>query len=86
MPAQDDGGRSFNFNDNGPYTVFARVFDKDDGYRDYSATVIVNNVAPTANWSIRARLPRAALLRSASIPRAIFRQKIRRPASGMLLP
>ena len=34
--------------DDGPATVTVkgRIFDKDDGYRDYTATVTVNNVAP----------------------------------------
>jgi hypothetical protein len=35
------------FADNGSYTVMGRIFDKDNGYTDYSATVVVNNVAPT---------------------------------------
>ena len=38
------------FADNGSYTVKGRIFDKDEGYTDYSATVVVNNVAPTATW------------------------------------
>lgn len=38
----------FTFDDNGSYTVYGRIFDKDGGYTDYSTTVIVNNVPPTA--------------------------------------
>jgi hypothetical protein len=38
----------FTFDDNGSYTVFGRVFDKDNGFTDYQTTVVVNNVAPTA--------------------------------------
>ena len=34
--------------DNGTYTVRARIIDKDDGFTEYTTTVIVNNVAPTA--------------------------------------
>jgi len=34
------------FADDGSYTVSARIFDKDDGYTDYSSTVVVRNVAP----------------------------------------
>ena len=35
--------------DNGPdRTVRSRIFDKDGGFMTYSATVVVNNVAPTA--------------------------------------
>ena len=36
------------FDDNGSFTVYGRIFDKDDGYSTYSTTVVVNNVAPTA--------------------------------------
>ena len=39
------------FADNGSYTVKGRIFDKDNGYTDYSATVVVNNVAPTATFT-----------------------------------
>ena len=35
------------FADNGSYTVKGRIFDRDDGSTAYSATVVVNNVAPT---------------------------------------
>ena len=34
------------FNDNGSFTVFGRIFDKDDGYTQYSTVVTVDNVAP----------------------------------------
>ena len=37
----------YTFSDNGTYTVFARVFDKDEGFTDYQTTVTVDNVAPT---------------------------------------
>ena len=51
------------FHDDGAYPVSARIFDKDDGYTDYSTTVHVNNVAPTITdvTSVRhdgRRLPR----------------------------
>ncbi len=39
---------AFSFADNGTYTVYGRVFDKDGGTNTYSTTVVVNNVAPTA--------------------------------------
>ncbi|HVX64411.1 MAG TPA: Ig-like domain-containing protein [Pirellulales bacterium] len=42
---------SFAFGDNGSYTAFGRIFDKDGGYTDYTTTVTVNNVAPTATLS-----------------------------------
>jgi Ca2+-binding RTX toxin-like protein len=42
---------NFTFADNGSYTVFGRVFDKDGGSADYSTTVVVNNVAPTGSMS-----------------------------------
>jgi hypothetical protein len=41
----------FNFADNGTYMVWGRIFDKDGGYTDYQTTVVVNNVAPTADLS-----------------------------------
>ena len=37
------------FADNGSYPVKGRIFDKDGGYTDYSATVVVNNVSPTVS-------------------------------------
>lgn len=37
---------SFTFADNGTYTVYGRVFDKDGGYTDYETVVTVDNVAP----------------------------------------
>ena len=37
------------FPDNGTFTVFGRVFDKDGGSNTYSTTITVNNVAPTVN-------------------------------------
>ena len=39
------------FGDNGSYTVKARIFDKDDGFTTYQATVVVLNVAPIAVFS-----------------------------------
>src|SRR5207237_9189664 len=35
------------FDDNGTYTVKARIFDKDNGYTTYSTDVVVNNVPPS---------------------------------------
>ncbi len=37
----------FTFADNGTYTVYGRVFDKDNGHTDYHTTVTVNNLAPS---------------------------------------
>jgi hypothetical protein len=37
---------SFTFADNGSYTVYGRISDKDNGYSDYQTTVAVTNVAP----------------------------------------
>jgi hypothetical protein len=42
---------SFTFADNGSYTVYGRVFDKDGGSTDYTTVVTVNDVAPTASLS-----------------------------------
>src|SRR5205823_4629599 len=39
---------NFTYADNGAYTVYGRIFDKDNGFTDYSTTVTVTNVAPTA--------------------------------------
>jgi hypothetical protein len=35
------------FHDDGAFPVTGRIFDKDDGYTEYTTTVHVNNVAPT---------------------------------------
>lgn len=42
---------SCSFDDNGAYVVTARIIDQDGGYTDYSTTVTVNDVAPTAAFS-----------------------------------
>jgi large repetitive protein len=34
------------FGDNGSYTVKARIIDKDNGFSEYTTTVVVNNAAP----------------------------------------
>src|SRR5439155_11031161 len=39
------------FDDNGTYTVRARIIDKDNGATAYTTDVVVNNVAPTATLS-----------------------------------
>src|SRR5205823_4738388 len=36
----------FTFNDNGSYTVYGRIFDKDGGASTSTTTVVVNNVPP----------------------------------------
>ncbi|HVT90374.1 MAG TPA: fibronectin type III domain-containing protein [Tepidisphaeraceae bacterium] len=46
--ADTDGSHNFTFDDNGTYTVWGRVLDKDGGYNDYSTEVVVVNVAPYA--------------------------------------
>ncbi|MFI5378839.1 MAG: hypothetical protein ACHRHE_06060 [Tepidisphaerales bacterium] len=50
--ADANQGSQFTFPDNGYYTVYGRIFDKDNGYSDYSTCVTVNNVAPTASISV----------------------------------
>ena len=40
--------QNFTFADNGLYTVYGRIFDKDGGYSDYATTVTVNIGAPAA--------------------------------------
>jgi hypothetical protein len=42
---------SCSFSDNGSYTVTGRIFDKDDGFTEYTTTVHVRNAAPTADIS-----------------------------------
>jgi len=39
------------FDDNGTYTVAGRIADKDGGSTDYTTSVVLNNVAPTATLS-----------------------------------
>src|SRR5205807_1962625 len=34
--------------DNGSYTVYGRIFDRDGGSTDYATTLVVNNAAPSA--------------------------------------
>jgi hypothetical protein len=52
---------SFTFNDNGSFTVFGRVFNPDNSFTDYTTTVTVTNVAPTAtlgnNGPVNANAP-----------------------------
>src|SRR5207244_3474099 len=43
---------SFTLDDGpGDYAVYGRIMDKDGGFTDYTATVHVNDVAPTAVFS-----------------------------------
>jgi hypothetical protein len=42
--AADPATRQFTFGDDGTYTVFGRIFDKDNGYTDYQTTVTVTPV------------------------------------------
>ena len=47
--ATDGTSKQFTFDDGpGDYVVYGRIFDKDGGFTEYSTTVHVNNVAPTA--------------------------------------
>lgn len=39
------------YDDNGVKTIRARIIDKDDGFTEYSASVTVNNVVPSAGFS-----------------------------------
>jgi hypothetical protein len=45
--ATDAASTAIPFADDGTYTVYARVFDKDDGFNEFATQVLVNNVAPT---------------------------------------
>jgi Ca2+-binding RTX toxin-like protein len=44
--ATDGPSKAFTFADNGAYTVYGRIFDKDDGYQDHETVVTVDNVDP----------------------------------------
>src|SRR5205814_1547677 len=37
------------FDDNGVYTVYGRIFDRNNGFSTYTTSVTVNNVPPTAS-------------------------------------
>src|SRR5207245_9984410 len=37
--------------DNGSYAVKGRIMDRDDAFSEYTTTVTINNVAPTATLS-----------------------------------
>src|SRR5204863_107739 len=45
---------ALNFADNGSYTVYGRIFDKDGGSNDYSQNITVVNVPPTATLNVPA--------------------------------
>jgi hypothetical protein len=45
--AADGESTHFIFGDNGSYTVYGRILDKDGGYSTYSTVVIVNNISPS---------------------------------------
>ena len=49
--ATDGSTKSLTFDDNGSYTVWGRIIDKDGSFTDYSTSVTVLNVAPTAVFS-----------------------------------
>ena len=44
--ADTSSSKQCTFHDDGSQVVSARIFDKDDGYTNYSSTVVVRNVAP----------------------------------------
>lgn len=44
--AGDTASREFTFTDNGRYAVYGRIFDKDNGFRDYVTEVVVANAPP----------------------------------------
>jgi uncharacterized delta-60 repeat protein len=49
--ASDAGNASFSFTEEGTYTIWGRVFDKDNGFQTYSTAVTVNEPAPIAGVS-----------------------------------
>ena len=68
------------FADNGSYTVKGRIFDRDEGSTDYSATVVVNNVAPTVVAPARPELERGDL--QVLRPRLVLRPRRERQPMG----
>lgn len=46
---QASSSATYTWNENGTYTVGGRIKDDDGGYNEYTTTVTVNNVAPTAD-------------------------------------
>ena len=67
--------------DDGPstHTVRARIIDKDNGFTEYTTTVTVNNVDPTATLSNDGPVTRPRRRRSRSRRSPIRRRRIRRP-------
>jgi hypothetical protein len=49
--ASSSSSANYVFPDNGTYTVFGRIFDKDGGFNNYSSNVTITNVPPTATFS-----------------------------------
>ncbi|MDX6472414.1 MAG: large repetitive protein, partial [Gaiellaceae bacterium] len=66
---------SCTFNDNGSFTVYGRIADKDGGATTYSASVTVTNVAPTATFAAASPVaegsPTALSLTGASDPSSV---------------
>ncbi|MEI7462506.1 MAG: hypothetical protein WCK15_24165, partial [Pirellula sp.] len=90
--ASASGTASFAFTDNGTYTVFGRVIDKDGGFTDYSNVIVVNNVAPTAvmsnNGPVNAGNPVTIKLNSPLDPSSVdtsagFRYSFATTATGL---
>ena len=76
-----------NFPDNGTYTLFGRILDKDSGYSDYSMTVDVYNVAPTAVITNTGPVAAGSALSVSLIPiLTIHRPSIPPPVSITALP
>src|SRR5205823_4076513 len=57
--ATDGASKPFTFPDDGSYTVYGRIFDKDGGYTEYQTTIIVADVAPTATRRSAGPVPEA---------------------------
>jgi PKD repeat protein len=50
VAAGSNASQNFTFDDNGAYTIYGRIFDKDVGFTDYTTQVKVINVPPTAKF------------------------------------
>ena len=72
---------SCTFNDNGSFPVKGRIIDKDGGFTEYTTTVTVNNVAPTATLANNGPVNEGSPATSASAARSTRARPTRRPAS-----
>jgi PKD repeat protein len=61
---QAEASAPYTWNDNGTYTVRARIMDKDGGFSEYTTDVTVNNVAPVVDAGADATIDEGSLFSS----------------------